>query len=119
VSAKGGAAMIRHVVMFRSRDPKDREALFQRLSILTGIPGPIRLEVARNEKIDQIGNDVDVVVYGEFADEDALRAYKAHPLYAQSIARVRPLRDMRIAADFIAEIGAGAPVKAAPSAVNP
>ena len=32
----------------------------------------------------------------------ALAAYKAHPLYEESIRRVRPLRDQRIAADFTA-----------------
>jgi len=40
------------------------------------------------------------VVYGEFADEAALTAYRTHPLYQESIRRVRPLRDTRVAADF-------------------
>jgi quinol monooxygenase YgiN len=42
------------------------------------------------------------VVYAEFEDEAALAAYKAHPVYDQCTARVRPLRDLRIAADFTA-----------------
>ena len=45
-------------------------------------------------KVDQIGNDVDVVVYAEFADEAALAAYKAHPTYAEATRRVRPLREV-------------------------
>jgi len=43
---------------------------------------------------------VDVIVYAEFESAEALAAYKAHPLYEASIKAVRPLRDLRIAADF-------------------
>ncbi|MEM8587026.1 MAG: Dabb family protein, partial [Pseudomonadota bacterium] len=39
-------------------------------------------------------------VYGEFADEKALADFKAHDLYQQSIGIVRPLRDLRVAADY-------------------
>jgi len=58
--------------------------------------------VTRNRKVDQIGNDVDVVVYAEFADAEALAAYKAHPTYAEVTRRVRPLRELRLAADVTA-----------------
>lgn len=43
---------------------------------------------------------MDVIVYGEFDDAAALAAYKAHELYAEAIRRVRPLRELRFAADF-------------------
>ena len=33
-------------------------------------------------------------------DAEALAAYKAHPIYQESIDIVRPLRDMRVPADF-------------------
>ncbi len=46
------------------------------------------------------GYEIDLVVYGEFDDEAALAAYKAHPDYQRSIERVRPLREKRIAADY-------------------
>ncbi len=91
--------MIRHVVFFSARRPEDVEAIVEGLRILTGNPHARRLEVSRNIKRDQIANDVDVVVYGEFDDEKALAAYKAHPSYAESIRRVRPLRDLRMAVD--------------------
>jgi quinol monooxygenase YgiN len=39
-------------------------------------------------------------VYAEFKDEAALAAYKAHPIYQVSIAKVRPLRELRLAVDF-------------------
>jgi len=92
--------MIRHVVFFRAARPEDRDEVLAGLSLLKTNPHATRLEVVPNGKRDQIANEVDVVVYGEFPDEAALAAYKAHPIYEESIRRVRPLRDLRIAADF-------------------
>jgi quinol monooxygenase YgiN len=86
--------VIRHIVFFTARDPKDLD-----MELLGTIPHSLHFEVTRNAKVDQIGNDVDVVVYGEFADEAALAAYKAHPTYAEATRRVRPLRELRLAAD--------------------
>jgi hypothetical protein len=95
--------MIRHIVFFRARHREDVGAVLEGLSILKTIPHASLLEVTLNGRIDQLGNDVDVVVYGEFADASALAAYKAHPTYQASIDRVRPLRDLRHAADY--EVG--------------
>lgn len=47
-----------------------------------------------------MGNDVDVIVYAEFDDAEALAAYKADPIYAESTRTVRPMRDIRYSADF-------------------
>lgn len=91
--------MIRHIVFFSA--PRDHlQAVRAGLSILTEIPHARLLEIGTNVKTDQLGTDVDLVVYGEFDDEAALAAYKAHPNYQRSIALVRPLREMRIAADY-------------------
>ncbi len=95
--------MIRHVVFFSARNPQDVDAVLDGLRILRGNPHARRLEVSRNTKRDQLGNDVDVVVYGEFDDAAALAAYKAHPTYEEAIRAVRPLRELRIAADFESE----------------
>jgi hypothetical protein len=92
--------MIRHIVLFTARDKEDAQRIVEGLSVLTAIPHAQRLEIAPNGKTDQLGNDIDVVVYGEFADAAALAAYKAHALYQESIRRVRPLREMRVAADY-------------------
>jgi hypothetical protein len=92
--------MIRHVVFFNARDPADRAAIFEGLALLTQIAHADLIEVAHNQKVDQIANAVDFVVYAEFADEDALAAFKADPLYERSIQQVRPLRELRIAADY-------------------
>ena len=86
--------MIRHIVFFTAKDKADLDRIIDGLSILAAIPHARRLEIARNRKADQFGNDMDVVVYGEFENEAELAAYKAHALYRESIRRVRPL--MRI-----------------------
>ncbi|MGY4177659.1 hypothetical protein ACVIHH_002950 [Bradyrhizobium sp. USDA 4518] len=92
--------MIRHIVLFTAKDKADIDQMIDGLSVLTAIPHARRLEVARNRKTDQVGNDIDVVVYGEFDGETELAAFKAHELYQESIKRVRPLRELRFAADY-------------------
>jgi hypothetical protein len=92
--------MIRHIVFFTARDPADLDRIVEGLELLGQIPHSEHFEVVQNSKVDQFGNDVDVIVYAEFADEAALTAYKAHPIYAEATRRVRPLRELRYAADF-------------------
>ena len=93
--------MIRHVVFFSAKDKKDLEAIFEGLLILKTNPHANHLEISRNLQTDALtGSQVDVVVYAEFTDEEQLAAYKAHPVYQQSIDKVRPLRELRMAADF-------------------
>lgn len=92
--------MIRHIVLFTAKSPANVEPIRQGLSLLTGIPHARHLEIAVNRKSDPVSKEIDVVVYGEFEDDAALAAYKAHELYVEAIRRVRPLREMRLAADF-------------------
>ena len=93
--------MIRHIVFFSARDHADLDAIRDGLMTLADIPHARHFEVGGNLGADTIsGPHVDLVVYAEFDSEEDLAAYKAHPLYASAIARVRPLREMRIAADF-------------------
>ena len=91
--------MIRHIVFFTVSE-ENRERVREGLSILTGIPHALTLEIGENVKSDQWDNAVDFVVYGEFESEDALAAYKAHPDYERSTRTVKPLRETRVAADF-------------------
>jgi len=98
--------MIRHIVFFTALNKADLGRIVEGLELLGQIPHSEHFEVVRNSKVDQYGNDVDVIVYAEFADEAALAAYKAHPIYAEATRRVRPLRDMRYAADFQAAVPA-------------
>ena len=94
--------MIRHIVMFSAKDPQDCDKIYEGLKALEEIEGNWTLEITKNTKEDQIQNDIDVVVYGEFPDKDALARYKADPIYERTIAVVRPLREIRIAADIMA-----------------
>lgn len=96
--------MIRHFVYFSVRSAADRERVLDGLRLLEANPHALHLEVGENLKLDSLGNDVDFVVYGEFTDAAALEAFKAHPSYEASIAAVRPIRDLRMAADTMAKV---------------
>ncbi|UWQ17951.1 Dabb family protein [Jannaschia sp. M317] len=91
---------IRHTVFFSARDKADVGRIVEGLSMLAAIPHSRTFEVVENSQVDALSSEVDVVVYAEFDDAAALAAYKAHPIYQQAIDVVRPLRDLRIAADF-------------------
>jgi quinol monooxygenase YgiN len=99
--------MIRHIVFFSAKDPADLGRIEAGLKPLERIEAASRLEVRRNLACDQLGNEIEIVVYGEFADRAALDAYKADPLYAEAIRIVRPLRELRFAADILAEDAPG------------
>ena len=92
--------MIRHIVLFSAKDAADVGAIRTGLRRLAEIPAATVLEVEFNARKDDLSNEIDVVVYGEFADEAALEAFKQHPIYHEAIAVVRPLRDLRFVADF-------------------
>lgn len=95
--------MLRHIVFFTAKQPEDLPVMQAGLDLLKTIPINGKLEILRHTRKDPVSSPVDLVVYGEFADEAALAAYKAHPAYQHSIAIVRPLRDLRIAADVDAD----------------
>ena len=91
---------IRHVVFFSAKDKADVPRVVAGLSMLADIPHARTFEVSQNSHVDALSDDVDVVVYAEFDDDAALQAYKAHQIYQDAIKIVRPLRELRIAADF-------------------
>lgn len=93
-------SFIRHVVFFTAKNRADLSRIIDGLSLLKEIPDATLVEVSENRRVDQIGNEIDAVVYAEFPDEAALKAYKAHPNYQRAIDIVRPLRDIRHAVDF-------------------
>lgn len=100
-----GMQLIRHIVFFSARRKEDVSTIQKGLSALAAIPHSTHFEVAVNEKVDPLSDEVDVVVYAEFPDAAALEAYKAHPIYDETTRRVRPLREMRYSADFVASAG--------------
>jgi len=87
-------------VFFSAKDKADIPRIVAGLELLSGIPHSRVFEVRENTQNDALSSEVDVIVYAEFDSAEALAAYKAHPLYEASIKAVRPLRDMRVAADF-------------------
>lgn len=92
--------MIRHIVFFTARHEGNSDRIREGLALLTRIPDALRLEIALNRKSDPMSKEVDVGVYGEFAADAALASYKSHELYAEAIGLVRPLRELRLAADY-------------------
>jgi hypothetical protein len=93
--------LIRHIVFFSARRSEDIEAVRRGLLRLGDIPHSRAFEVSLNTKVDPLSDEIDVVVYAEFEDQAALAAYKAHPLYAETTAKVRPLRNLRFSADVV------------------
>ena len=94
--------MIRHIVFFSARRKEDVEAVRTGLQALGNIPHSSLFEVTINTKVAPVSDGIDVVVYAEFADDAALAAYKAHPLYGQPNSKVKPLRELRYSADVVA-----------------
>lgn len=92
--------MIRHIVFFSAKTPGDVAVIRDGLMALGSIPTVSRFEVELNGKVDPLGDEIDVVVYAEFEDRAALDAYKAHPTYAETTRKVRPLRELRYSADY-------------------
>ena len=88
------------MVFFGAKDPAEIDRIVEGLNRLAEIPHSRTFEVIQNKRIDDFSGEVDVIVYAEFDDEAAHAAYKSHPIYLEAIEIVRPLRDMRIAADF-------------------
>jgi hypothetical protein len=91
--------LIRHIVFFSAKRREDVGTIREGLKALGTIPHSNLFEVSLNTKVDPLSGEIDIVVYAEFPDEAALAAYKAHPIYAETTARVRPLRELRFSAD--------------------
>lgn len=97
--------MIRHIVFFSVKPGQDIDEVRKGLERLCTIPHADLFEVLPNSKVDPMGNDVDLVVYGEFRDEEALFAFKKHPTYDATTQYVRPMRELRLSADVKTEKG--------------
>jgi len=94
--------VIRHVVLF-SANPGEKDKLLlglKKLEALVDESLAEKLEVKENLKLDTYSQECDVIVYGEFLSQDQLDKFKAHSIYQDCIKVVRPIRDLRIVADF-------------------
>ncbi|MEQ1768258.1 MAG: Dabb family protein [Devosia sp.] len=97
--------MIRHIVFFTAEGPKNVRAILDGLAPLKSIAEASTFEIVENQRVDQFGNEIDVVVYAEFEDAAALARYKASPVYFSVTRHVRNLRKCRYAADVVADNG--------------
>ena len=71
-------------VLFSAKRAEDIETILAALDRLRAIPEAQRLEVVRNARLDQLSDEIDVIVYGEFADDQALARFKAHSIYQET-----------------------------------
>lgn len=92
--------MIRHIVFFSAKDPKDISAIKEALLTYNDIPSVSKLEVAENSKRDGLSDEIDIVLHAEFESFEAMEKYKQHPIFKAGIDVVRPLRKLRYAVDF-------------------
>ncbi|AHA27423.1 hypothetical protein lam_039 [Candidatus Liberibacter americanus str. Sao Paulo] len=80
--------------------PENYDAVRSGLAILVGIPYARRIEIGDNLHFDHWSKEISLVVYGEFDSQQSLDAFKKHPLYLDSISKVKDLRELRFAADY-------------------
>ncbi|MEP5759223.1 MAG: Dabb family protein [Litoreibacter sp.] len=91
---------IRHIVFFSAKEKADIGRIVDGLNELAKIPHSKVFEVRENTQNDALSDEVDVVVYAEFDSVEDMAAYKADPIYEHAITVVRPLRELRVAADI-------------------
>ncbi|NNU58930.1 Dabb family protein [Ochrobactrum soli] len=95
--------MIRHIVFFSVKQGQDIETVRKGLEQLATIPHSEVFEVLPNSRVDPMCDRIDLVVYAEFKDEEALFAFKKHPTYDATTQLVRPMRELRFSADVVSD----------------
>ena len=100
------AGLIRHIVFFSARRKEDVEAVRTGLLALGNIPHSSLFEVTLNTKVDPLSDEVDVVVYAEFADDARWPPTRRTRSMRRPPARSNLLRELRYSADVVAGMGA-------------
>lgn len=91
--------MIRHVVMWKLKDPADAPRFKAELdSCRDLVAGTLEFEVGI--RTDPLAANVDVVLVSSFADQAALAAYQEHPHHKAVSAVLGTLRESRSVLDF-------------------
>ncbi|KQP11817.1 Dabb family protein [Pseudorhodoferax sp. Leaf267] len=100
--------MVKHIVMWKLRGdtPADRQAaallLKSRFESLVGqIPGLAHLEVGLDSS--QVDYACDVVLYSEFASQQALQAYADHPAHLRVREELGGMRIARHQVDYVSD----------------
>ena len=91
--------MIRHVVMWKLKNPADATEFKARLDLCSHlVPGTVEFEVGIRS--DAREANVDVVLISTFTDAAALAAYQNHPQHQAVSAFLGTLRESRTVLDF-------------------
>jgi quinol monooxygenase YgiN len=101
--------VIKHIIVWRLKpeahgNPAAENArlIKQKLEALRGrIPGLLKIEVGID--ISRGGESGDLVLYSEFADEQALEAYKVHPEHKAVFPFIAAARADRIIVDYVTD----------------
>ena len=98
--------MIKHIVMWRLKEhalgndkATNAQLMKSQLEALRGqIDGLLAIEVG----IDVLATDssMDVVLYSEFPDPEALKSYAAHPLHQAVVAFIKEVINERYVVDY-------------------
>ena len=84
--------LVLHGCLFATQAQQDSAKLYQKTEqLLVAMKMPDMFTNVVNETVEQ-----------QLTTTPALAAYKAHPLYAQTTAKVKPLRELRYSADVVA-----------------
>ena len=86
--------MIRHVVMWKLKNPADAAHFKARLDSCSGLTGGI-LAYEVGIRADGLEANVDVLLVSDFTDAAALAAYQTHPHHRAVSAELGPLRETR------------------------
>jgi hypothetical protein len=98
--------MVKHIVIWTLKDEAEGRAKAQlaaeakkRLESMYGrIPGLLKLEAGINSGPDK--GAADLLLYCEFPDFDALKAYQEHPVHREFVEYIRKSRDTRQVVDY-------------------
>ena len=91
--------MIKHIVMWKLKDPADAPRFKAELEACREVvPGIREFEVATRS--DGLEANVDVLLYSVFEDKAALDAYQVHPRHKQAGVLLGQLRESRTVLDY-------------------
>lgn len=106
--------MIRHIVMWKLREPAQAQRFKDLLDSCCGIvPGMLEFDVAI--RAPGLEANMDVVLVSTFADTAALDAYLHHPRHKEVGAVLGAMRESRTVLDFEVPTLGDAPCAAGPA----
>lgn len=91
--------MIKHIVMWKLKDPAEAGRFKAELDACRAIvPGILDFEVAT--RAEGLEANVDVLLYSVFEDKAALDAYQVHPRHKEAGVLLGQLRESRTVLDY-------------------